>query len=175
MLIFTIMLVTMIIGFIVVKHIDQQRWDRYQFDRAKFFRTHPYDFRPIQQYPIQIPISASNQIRLINTLMLKLEEPTFYRDALIQRMETHHSHPHQVQVSIADIQIGYLEMNYARLFTQALEHTDFYVGRPIRVKAEISLKELSKGKCCQVRLDLCRDPLLTSEFLIEPQKIDSIS
>ena len=159
MLIFTIMLVTMIIGFIVVRHIDQQRWDRYQFDRAKFFQTHPYDFRSDQQYPIQIPISASNQLRLINTLMLKS----------VERMETHHSLPHQVQVSIADIQIGYLEINYARLFTQAIDHTDFYVGRPIRVMAEIKLKESSKGKNCQVRLDLCRDPSRTSDYIFEKQ------
>ena len=169
MLIFTIMLVTMIIGFIVVRHIDQQRWDRYQFDRAKFFQKHPYDFRSDQQYPIQIPISASNQLRLINTLMLKSVEPILYRDALIQRMETHHSLPNQVQVSIADIQIGYLEINYARLFTQAIDHTDFYVGRPIRVMAEIKLKESSKGKNCQVRLDLCRDPSRTSDYIFEKQ------
>ena len=169
MLIFTIMLVTMIIGFIVVRHIDQQRWDRYQFDRAKFFQTHPYDFRADQQYPIQIPISASNQLRLINTLMLKSVEPILYRDALIQRMETHHSLPHQVQVSIADIQIGYLEINYARLFTQAIDHTDFYVGRPIRVMAEIKLKESSKGKNCQVRLDLCGDPSRTSDYIFVKQ------
>ena len=101
--------------------------------------------------------------------MLKSVEPILYRDALIQRMETHHSLPHQVQVSIADIQIGYLEINYARLFTQAIDHTDFYVGRPIRVMAEIKLKESSKGKNCQVRLDLCRDPSRTSDYIFEKQ------
>ena len=168
MLIFTIMLVTMMIGVIVVRHIDQQRWDRYQFDRAKFFQTYPYDFRSDQQYSIQIPISASNQLRLINTLMLKSVEPILYLDALIQRMDTHHSQPHQVQVSIADIRVGYLEMSYARLFTQALAHTDFYVGRPIRVMAEIMLKEASSSKNCQVRLDLFRDPAQADQFLKEP-------
>ena len=158
MLIFIIILITLIIALIVVIYVDHQRWDRYQFDRAKFFQTHPYILEFDQHYPINISISASNQIRIMNNLMLKSENATSYSEAFIQRVDSHQMQAHQVSITLADIQIGNLEKTYAQQLTKALEQTDFFVGRPIRVKAEIIVYADQAQKSCKVRLALCSDP-----------------
>lgn len=167
MLILIMMLIILILGFLVVRYIDQQRWDRYQFDRAKYFQNHPYEFQFNQSYAIYIPVPSSIQNRLINSYMLKVEDQQIYTKAKIQRMETHHVHSHQLKVSLHDIDVGYLEVNYATRFTQALKHSDFYVGRPILVEAKVSFKQVNTAKRCVIQLDLCPNPNQAHHYLKE--------
>lgn len=166
MLIFIIILITLIIALSMVIYVDHLRWDRYQFDRAKFFQNHPYLLK-IEQYSMTIPVSTSNQIRMINSLMIKPEDPVRYSEVLIQRVDSHQEQAHQVSINLADIQIGNIEKTYAQQLTQALEETDFYVGRPIRVKAEITLTQDYSQKNCQLKLALCLDPFQTPKYLVD--------
>lgn len=156
------------LGFIFLKQLDQRRWHRYQIDRDMYFSQHPYVIQSSQQYSIYVAMNKSAQFKLINELMLKSVEPLTYREVLIQRMPAQSHHQYIIKVMIKDIVLGYLEKNYAERFCQSLEATDFFIGRPILVCAEISVCEsVTAFIGCKVKLDLPVDPTVASQLVFE--------
>ena len=160
------------IGFIFAQHIDQKRWQRYQFERDIFFRTHPYLLDTNQQFAILFAIGKSSQKRLINELMLKPSDQSIYKKIYLQRESTKNHDLQTVKVTLNDLKLGYLEKQYAHALCQSLKHTDFLIGRPIELLAEIFVFECDHGELgCRVKLDLPRDPQMVRELLIE--KVES--
>ena len=167
MYIILLMLFTVVAGFYIVHRIDQQRWDRYQFDRAKFFLLNPYYFYSNHTFEISIYMNAFTQTKLVNALMLNPNNSIIYKNVTIQRFSGQQINQYEIKVIIENIAVGYLEKNYAKQFVRCLEHTDFFVGRPIEVFAEISLVDRHGKSGCIVKLDLCSDPFLAKDYVFE--------
>ena len=68
---------------------------------------------------------------------------------------------------VQDFTIGYLETKYAELFGASLDQTDFEIGRPIELNAEIIVFERDNEVSCRVKLDLPRNPKTAYQYLIE--------
>ena len=63
---------------------------------------------------------------------------------------------------------------YAELLGEHLSQTDFEIGRPIELNAEIFVFEKGEAEIgCRVRLDLPRDPRTAARYLVENQQIES--
>lgn len=171
MLLFILIIIVVIGGVFLLRHNDQRRWGRYQIERDMYFQIHPYQFA--EEYPFGITISVGHiaQRKLQNELMLKLDHQPTYIAALVQRDEARQNQKYVVKVCINDHKIGELEPKYAEKLCLNLEKTDFFIGRPILLQAEIELfQKMPSEMGCRVKLNLPTD--LSS---IETQLIEKIS
>ncbi|WP_445116863.1 hypothetical protein [Acinetobacter sp. WZC-1] len=154
-----LLLICVAVGFIVVRRFDRRRWHRCQIERDIFFRNHPYGLNGDQQFKVSLALSQSAQKKLVNELMLKPIDQSVYKKACLQREAGQHNQPFLVRVMIHDFKIGYLEPAYAEQLCKNLHQTDFMIGRPVAVLAEILIfQKTAHDFRCRVKLDLPQDP-----------------
>lgn len=161
MYLFIFMVIALVLGVVIIKKIDQRRWQRYQIDRDLFYRNHPYELSHEQEFNVIVKMDKSAQFKLINGLMLKSLSQPVLKKAMIQRERVLDSEKHQfvIKVMVRDINIGYLEHQYAEQFCQCLKKTEFYVGRPISIWSELTIFRNSAGEhTCRVKLGLPVNP-----------------
>lgn len=171
MYILILMVIIIALAFVFLKQLDQRRWQRYQIDRDLFFRQNPYAFQSSHDHLIHVAMNKSAQFKLVNELMLKSSEQTIVKNAVIQRMPAQAHHQFIIKVMVEEISVGYLEKQYAERFCQSLLETDFFIGRPISIRAEIRFCELKPNvHGCRVKLDLPSDPTLANELIFEKPK-----
>ena len=170
MLILLIIVVVIALGIVFAKHVDQRRWQRYQFERDMFFRQYPFQWKGLEQFELVLNINANAQKKLINELMLRPFEQSYIRKARIQREPECSRQQYAVKVMINDVTIGYLEKKYAELLGENLQHTDFEIGRPIELNAEIIVFEKDAECGCRVKLDLPRNPRTAHEYLVDDKQ-----
>ena len=159
-----------VVCIILIKKVDHQRWHRYQIERDLFFRDHPYELKIEQDFNLHIALTKPAQFKLMNELMLKSSDEELYRKAIIQRERAldAQSSQYMVKVKIADIEMGYLEQNYAEQFCKTLKKSDFFIGRPISILSEIMICKNARGDSgCRVKLGLPEDPNAIKDLLIE--------
>lgn len=175
MWILILLLISIAFAFVVAKYIDQRRWNRYQIDRDVYFRKHPYELMLKGEFAIPVAMNKSTQFKLLNELMLRSNDQPIVQKALIQRMPPQAHHRFIVKVTIQEVVTGYLDKVYAEKFCRSLEDTDFFIGRPMTLLAEIKLIELKPNvQGCRVRLDLPTDPLMVKNLYVEPKKGQSV-
>ena len=167
MLILLIIVVVAAMGIMFAKHIDQRRWQRYQFERDIYFRQYPFQWKGLEQLDLVLNINAQAQKKLINQLMLRPLDGSYIRKASIQREPEYPRQHYTIKVMVQDFTIGYLETKYAELLGENLDQTDFEIGRPIELNAEIIVFEKDDEFACRVKLDLPRDPRTAHQYLIE--------
>jgi hypothetical protein len=167
MLILLIIVVLAALGIILAKHIDQRRWQRYQFERDIHFRQYPFQWKGLEQFELVLNINPQAQKKLINQLMLKPSDGSYIKKSCIQREPEHPRQHYTIKVMIQDLTIGCLEKKYAELLGENLNQTDFEIGRPIEINAEIIVFEKEDELACRVKLDLPRDPRTAHQYLIE--------
>lgn len=167
MLILVIIVVVAVLGIIFAKQIDQRRWQRYQFERDIYFRQYPFQWKGLEQFELVLNINAQVQKKLINQLMLRPSNDSYIRKSSIQREPEYPRQHYTIKVMVQDFTIGYLETKYAELFGASLDQTDFEIGRPIELNAEIIVFERDNGVSCRVKLDLPRNPKTAYQYLIE--------
>ena len=98
--------------------------------------------------------------------MWKAIEQHYLKKVFIQREEQTENANMRVKVAIGNIHLGYLDARYAQHLCQNLLQTDFSVGRPIEVLAEIwVLAQQAKFISCKIRLDLPEDTLYLAKSL----------
>lgn len=166
-------MIAVVIALIIIsaRHFDQQRWQRYQLERDMFFCQHPFHWQGLEQFELRLSINAKMQKKIINELMLKATENSHIRKVSIQREPEHEAQQYLIKVMLHDFTIGYLEPKYAEIFGETLSNTDFEVGRPIALNAEIIVFEKDDVEFgCHVKLDLPRDPRMAGECLVESVK-----
>ncbi len=158
--------VLIVLGIVLAKQIDQRRWQRYQFERDMYFRQHPFLWEGLERFELVLNINAQSQKKLLNELMLKSAEMSYIRKSRIQREPECAHQKYAVKVMINDLTIGYLEKKYAELLGETLQQTDFEIGRPIELNAEIIVFEKNDVDFgCRVKLDLPRDPRMANQYL----------
>ena len=171
MLILVIIAVVIVLGIIFVKHVDQRRWQRYQFERDMYFRQYPFQWKGLEQFGLVLNINSHTQKKLINELMLRPRASGYIKKACVQREPECANQHYAIKVTIQDLTIGYLEKKYAESFGESLDQTDFEIGRPIEINAEIIIFEKDDIEVgCRVKLDLPRDPRAARQYLIENQQ-----
>lgn len=170
MYILILMVIIIALGFIFLKQLDQRRWKRYQIDRDLFFRQNPYQLQQDTACVVAVAMTKTAQFKLRNELMLKTADERVLKTALIQRMPSQSHHQYIIRVSIEEVLVGYLDKVYAARFCLQLQDTDFFIGRPIAVQAQVSFVTQHQG--CIVRLNLVADPYQMSPHgLHEPTPI----
>lgn len=168
MFILLIIVVVAVLGIMLVKHIDQRRWQRYQFERDMFFRQYPFQWKGLEQFELVLNINVHAQKKLINELMLRASENSYIKKSRIQREPECSRQQYSIKVMIQDLTIGHLEKKYADLLGESLDQTDFEIGRPIELDAEIIVFEKDDIELgCRVKLGLPRDPRTAHQYLIE--------
>lgn len=168
MLFLILFAILIVVSFLFVQQLDRRRWHRYQIQRDMYFHQYPYILDNQQKFEIHLPINQSMQRKLLNHLMLNLKQQSVLRTAFIQREAEQKNHSFLVKVMIHDLKIGYLESKYAEQFCQALQQTDFVIGRPIEVMAELSvLSNLGSDSGCRVKLDLPKNLKLVQAIVKE--------
>jgi hypothetical protein len=168
MFILLIIVVVAVLGIMLVKHIDQRRWQRYQFERDMFFRQYPFQWKGLEQFELVLNINVHAQKKLINELMLRASENSYIKKSRIQREPECSRQQYSIKVMIQDLTIGHLEKKYADLLGESLDQTDFEIGRPIELEAEIIVFEKDDIELgCRVKLALPRDPRTAHQYLIE--------
>jgi len=170
MLILVIIVIVIVFGIFFAKHVDQRRWQRYQFERDMHFRQFPYLWNGQDQFELVLTMNINAQKKLMNELMLRPSETSYIRKARVQREPENSHQKYLIKVMIQDLMIGRLEKKYAELLGETLQQTDFEIGRPIELNAEIIVFEKGDEWGCRVRLDLPRDPRMASEYLVENVK-----
>lgn len=161
-----IVTVLVIVGFILLRQLDQYRWRRYRVERERYFQMHPFQLHGDGQFGISLPLSKPIQIKLMNAFMWKAIEQHYLKKVFIQREEQSETENTRVKVAIGNIHLGYLDARYAQQLCQNLLQTDFSVGRPIEVLAEIGvLAQQAKFISCKIRLDLPEDTQHLAELL----------
>lgn len=168
MLLFIFMVVVVAVGFIAIRHGDQRRWGRYQIERDMYFQMHPYQFNQELPFSIVVPLGRIAQRKLQNELMLKPNQRCTRTTAVIQRDAARQNQIYVVNVCIHDYKIGELEPKYAETLCLNLEKTDFFIGRPILLQAEIEVFQKSTSETgCRVKLNLPTDLSKVDQQLIE--------
>jgi len=170
MLILVIIGVVIVFGIFFAKRVDQRRWQRYQFERDMHFRQFPYLWNGPDQFELVLNMNSNAQKKLMNELMLRPSETSYIRKARIQREPENSSQKYLIKVMIQDFMISRLEKKYAELFGENLQQTDFEIGRPIELNAEIIVFGKGDELVCRVKLDLPRDPRTANQYLIENNK-----
>lgn len=174
MLILLIIVVVIALGIVFAKQVDQRRWQRYQFERDMYFRQYPFLWKSLDQFELVLSIQTHAQKKLINELMLRSSENSFIKKAWVQREPECAGQRYSIKVMIQDLLIGRLDKKYAELLGEHLSQTDFEIGRPIELNAEIFVFEKGETEIgCRVRLDLPRDPRTAARYLVENQQIKS--
>ena len=168
MLILVIIVVVIALVFVGAKQVDQRRWQRYQFERDMFFRQYPFLWKGLEQFDLVLNINANAQKKLMNELMLRPSEMSYIRKSRIQREPESTGQRYMIKVMVNDLTIGYIEKKYAELLGENLQHTDFEIGRPIELNAEIIVFEKDTAEIgCRVKLDLPRNPRTALDYLVE--------
>ena len=159
-------IVLVVVGFMLLRQLDQYRWRRYRVERERYFQMHPFHLDGDGQFGISLPLSKPIQIKLMNAFMWKATEQQFLKKVRIQREEQSETENMRVKVALGDIHLGYLESRYARQLCQNLDQTDFGVGRPIEVLAEIwVLVQQAEFIGCKIKLDLPEETQHLAELL----------
>lgn len=156
MIFLIIIFVLIVSGFILLRSVDQYRWRKYRVEREQYFQQHPLHLNQDGQFGISLPLSKPIQIKLMNAFMWKATEPQQYlKKVFIQREEQSEAKTMLVKVTLGNIHLGYLASGYARQICQDLNNTDFSIGRPIEVLAEIwVLVQQTQFIACKMKLDL---------------------
>lgn len=158
MIFLIIAVVIFIVGFMVLRQLDQYRWRRYAVERENYFQNHPLQFQGDGLFNINLPLDRHVQIKLINTFMWKQVKQHYLKKVLIQKEEQRNIHMPRVKVILEHIELGYLDQHYAQQLCQSLSQTDFNVGRPIEVLSEIHvLCDASQAMKCKISVDLPKD------------------
>lgn len=161
-----IVAVLVIVGFILLRRLDQYRWHRYRVERERYFQMHPFHLDGEGRFAISLSLSKPTQIKMMNAFMWKAIEQHYFKKVFIQREEQSETEQMRVKVAIGNIDLGYLDARYAQQLCQNLLQTDFSVGRPIEVLAEIwVLAQQTKFISCKIKLDLPEDTLHLAESL----------
>lgn len=172
-----LIIICVVVGIIVICQSDQRRWGRYQIERDMYFQMYPYQLLdPSLPFSVVVPLGYLAQRKLQNELMLKLDQQAIYKTALVQREAARHNQTYVVQVRIHDHKVGELDPKYAEKLCLNLAQTDFFIGRPISLQAEITVFQKSEDEYgCRIQLNLPADPQFDSEQLIEtkPEKKQS--
>ena len=171
-----LIIICVIVGFVIICQSDQRRWGRYQIERDMYFQMYPYRLDPSLPFSVVVPLGYLAQRKLKNELMLKLNKQAIYKTALIQREAARQNQTYVVQVRIHDHKVGEIDAQYAEKLCLNLAQTDFFIGRPISLQAEITVFQKSAHECgCHLKLNLPADPQFDSEQLIEtkPEKKQS--
>lgn len=167
MLFLILTFVVIALGFLLVHSMDQRRWHRYKFERDMFFHDHPYVLQCDEKFEFELHVPKTIQKKLINVLLLKTDQQRIVRKAIIQRDAEKHQ-PNSVKVILCDLPVANLEPYYAERFYQSLINTDFSIGRPIEVSAEILLCNSQDQKTIQhIYLDLPENPRQANQCLID--------
>ena len=87
--------------------------------------------------------------------MLRASENSYIKKSRIQREPECSRQQYSIKVMIQDLTIGHLEKKYADLLGESLDQTDFEIGRPIELDAEIIVFEKDDIELgCRVKLAL---------------------
>ena len=168
MLFLILFVLLIVVAFICVQQLDRRRWHRYQIERDLYFHQYPYVLEGEQKFEVYLPVSQNIQRKLMNTLMLTLQKQSLLKKVIIQREAEQKDHPFLVRVMIHDLNVGYLELKYAEQLCKILRETDFVIGRPIEVMAELSaIPNIGVDLTCRVRLDLPKNLKLVKELIKE--------
>ena len=169
-----LIIICVIVGFLVIRQSDQRRWGRYQIERDMYFQMYPYQLDPLLPFSVVVPLGYLAQRKLQNELMLKLNQDVIYKTALVQREAARQNQTYVVQVCIHDHKVGELEPKYAEKLCLNLAQTDFFIGRPISLQAEITVFQKSETECgCRIKLNLPPDPQSADEYVIRNNKDDA--
>ncbi|WP_111858962.1 hypothetical protein [Acinetobacter sp. CFCC 10889] len=170
MLFLVLVVIVVVLGFFMIQQLDERRWQRYQFERDMFFRNHPLLIQDLEDFHYVLKLSHATQRKMITEQMLKVSTQPIYKKVRVQRLPETRQEKYHIQVLLNDIKIAELERNYAQQFGKCLVKTDFEIGRPIEVLAEILV--LQKNSCeqiCQMRLSLPQDPNEIVNLLVAEQ------
>ena len=176
MWVLVLIMIVVILGVLLIRYMDQHRWQRYQFERDLYFRQYPLLLQCGEQFSMTLQLNKVMQKKLINELMLKPQEQCFVKKALIQRAEDVGGQKYTVKVSIHDKIFAYLDVAYANALGEQLHSTDFEIGRPIEVLAEImvfytdNVNTARQERGCRLRLDLPHDPDRVLHYLVMDSK-----
>ncbi len=174
MLFLVLLVFCAVAGFLTLQHLDRKRWHRYQIERDIFFRLNPFVLQNDPECKMMITLNKATQKKLLGVLMLKQPGQSVNRTVQIQREPEQKNQQFIVAVYFQDFKIGELEPKYTTRLCHSLEKTDFYIGRPLEISAEISITEGFSGDAgCQVRLGLPRDPDSIDQLIMERQKVQS--
>lgn len=168
MLILLIIVVVIALGIVFAKQVDLRRWQRYQFERDMYFRQYPFLWKGLDQFEMVLNTHPNAQKKLINELMLRSDENSYIKKAWVQREPECAGQRYSIKVMVQDLLIGRLEKKYAELLGEQLSQTDFEIGRPIELNAEIIVFEKDDVELgCRVRIDLPRNPKMVNDYLVE--------
>ncbi len=144
-------------------HYDQARWRKYKIYREMYFHKNPYFVSCNQTFAVSLIVPRYNYDRLMNNLMLLDTTEGHITQAYLEKGVEREG---DVKVLINHVLLGYLEKNYAQRFCQALEHTDFFVGRPVCVDALINLNFFKNPPSkYYINLDLPENPDQVGDLL----------
>ena len=167
MLFLILTFIVIALGFLLVHSMDQRRWHRYKFERDMFFRNNPYILQCNEKFELDLHVTNTVQRKLLSVLMLKTQQQQVYRTATLQR-DTDQYRRNSVKVTLCDLTVANLEPYYAEKFCKSLAHTDFSIGRPIEVAAEILLcVDLKQTLIQEIRIDLPLDPAQANQYLLD--------
>ena len=163
-----LIIICVVVAFMVIRQSDQRRWGRYQIERDMYFQMYPYQLDPSLPFSVVVPLGYLAQRKLQNELMLKSDQQAVYKTVLVQREAARQNQTYVVQVRIHDHKVGELNPKYAEKLCLNLAQTDFFIGRPISLEAEIIVFQKSAHECgCRIQLNLPADPQFDSKQLIE--------
>ncbi len=163
---FLIIALVIVIIFILLRQLERYRWRRYCVERERYFQRNPLRFQSDGQFAISLALPKHVQIKLINAFMWKLVEQCYFKKVFVQKEERINIQIQQVKVTLGDIHLGYLETHYAQQLCKNLNQTDFMVGRPVEVLAEIQvICQQSHFIMCKMQLDLPKDTTLLARSL----------
>ncbi|RYL29612.1 hypothetical protein [Acinetobacter piscicola] len=170
MLFLVLVVIVIVLGFFMIQQLDERRWQRYQFERDMFFRDHPLLVQDIDDFDYALKLSHAMQRKIITELMLKPTIQPIYKKMRLQRLPEIRQEKYHIQVLLNDIKIGELDRNYAQQCGERLVKTDFEIGRPIEVLAEILvLRKNNHELTCQIHLSLPQDPTQIANLLVAEQ------
>lgn len=153
--------------FLLLHSMDKRRWHRYKFERDMFFRSHPYILHCNEKFEIELHVTNTMQRKLLSVLTLKSDQLQRYRTATILR-DADQYRRNSVKVMLCDLTVAHLEPYYAEKFCKSLAHTDFSIGRPIEVSAEILLSiGENQTEIQDIRIDLPLDPTQANQYLVD--------
>lgn len=143
-----------VVGWILRRKLIQYRWRQMQIKRQRDFQRYPYCVKDSGQFALGLTLSHAKQKQLIDTFGWNNTEQSFLKKVYLYDVTQHLQQP-QVKVILGAVDLGNLSSHYAQQLRQALQQTDFVLGRPIVVLADIQVStQEQKIAICRVSLDL---------------------
>lgn len=168
MTVLIVVIITILLAVVLIHKVDQRRWKRYQLERDVYFSKYPYVYKGRDQFNIGLSVPKLSQLKLINLLMLKSTQQYLYKNMRLLRGDGQCLN--RIQVLMDELYLGILEPSYAEQLCSHLSHTDFIIGRPIEILAEIFVLSPEQGLgLCKIHLDLPLNPEHVLYGLTEPE------